>query len=400
MAVINQGRKVQIVNIGKINIYKVVMPFSGDFSHSLKKGASANNIIVEIIADEGEIRGYGEGAPRSYVTGESPESATKSVSNLAQKDSFPWELNDISQIRNFVDSLPNGKAHNSAICALEMSLLDVLGKSQKKHIIEYFPKDFYTTKVYYGAGVPLSNKARKMEIYQLIRKMKINKVKLKMGKDYTKNKEGLETINFLFGDDYDLKIDINCAWNHELALKHASLIKKYKVKVVEQPMMPDDPDIVGFARAMQNSNVILMADESVCSFEDLEGIIQDGNYQMINVRLSKCGGFRRSLRIIDTLRAKGLSFQIGCQLGESGILSAAGRALSLLCRDAKYYDGSYDQFLLKENITIEDISFGPGGEAGPLDGPGLGVKINKENLRRLSNGSPSLTISNPLSSWK
>jgi len=118
---------------------------------------------------------------------------------------------------------------------------------------------------------------------------------------------------------------------------------------------------------------------------------------MINVRLSKCGGFRNSLKIIDYLREKNLSFQIGCQLGESGLLSAAGRALSLLCGDAVYYDGSYDELLLKKNITLENVSFGLGGEAGPLNGHGLGVKINMENLMSLSNGSSSVTISNPLS---
>jgi len=385
------------MKIDKVNVYKILLPFSGDLSHSRRKGSFANNIIVEVIADEGEIRGYGEGAPRQYVTGESQESATKHISYFAQKDSFPWELNDVSQIWDFVDSLPNGKGHNSAICALEMSLLDALGKNQDINIIEYFPKDFYTREVYYGAGVPLCNKTRKMEICRFIKEMKINKVKLKMGKDFAENKEAIKIANSVFGDDYDLKIDINCAWNYELALKHVSLIKEYKVKVVEQPMMPDDPDIVGFARAMQNSSVILMADESVCSFEDLEGIIQDGNYKMINVRLSKCGGFRRSLRIIDHLRVNGLSFQIGSHLGESGILSAAGRALSLLCRDAAYHEGSYDKFFLKENVTLENISFGLGGKAGPLDSPGIGVKINNENLLRLSNSSPSLTISSPLS---
>ena len=385
------------MKITKINTYKILMPFLEDISHSRRKGAFANNIIVEVIADEGEIRGYGEGAPRQYVTGESQESATKSVSNLAQKDSFPWELNDVSQIWNFVDSLPDEKAHNSAICALEMSLLDALGKSQNKTIMEYFSKDFYTREVYYGTGVPLCNKTRKMEICRFIKEMKINKVKLKMGKDYVENKEAIKIANSVFGDDYDLKIDINGVWNYELALKHASLIKEYKVKVVEQPMMPDDPDIAKFARTMQNYSTILMADESACSLRDAERIVRESYYKMINIRLSKCGGFRNSFRIIDYLRMNGLSFQIGSHLGESGILSAAGRALSLLCKDAIYYDGSYDKFLLKENITIEDVSFGPGGEAGPLAGPGLGVEIDRECLMRLSNGSPSITISNPLS---
>jgi muconate cycloisomerase len=384
------------MKIRTINVYKILLPFSGDFSHSRKKGSSANNIVVEIIDEQGKINGYGEGAPRLYVTGESQESATKSVSNLAQKNSFPWELNDISQIWDFVDNLPDIKEHHSAICALEMSLLDALGKSQNKTIIDYFPKDFFTRKIYYGATIPLANNLRIIKVCQLIKKMRINKLRLKMGKDFEHNKEAIKTVKLLFGDDYDLRIDLNGAWDHETAYNHVPLIKKYDVKAVEQPMMPGDPGLVEFAAMIQNHGAILMADESACSLADVKKIVKDEYYKMINVRLSKCGGFRNSLKIINYLRTRGLSFQIGCQLGESGILSAAGRALSLLCRDAKYYDGSYDKFLLKENITIENVSFGPGGKAGPLDGSGLGVKINRENLMQLSDGSPSLTISSPL----
>ena len=116
---------------------------------------------------------------------------------------------------------------------------------------------------------------------------------------------------------------------------------------------------------------------------------------MVNVRLSKCGGFRNSLRIIDYLRQNKVSFQIGCHLGESGILSAAGRALCLLCKDALYYDGSYDEFLLKENITKENVTFGLGGKARPLVGPGLGVEINIQNLKQLSNSAKTITVLRP-----
>ncbi|TET78279.1 MAG: hypothetical protein E3J41_04900 [Candidatus Cloacimonadota bacterium] len=383
------------MKLDKIDVYEISLPFSGEFSHSRKRGSSANNIVVEVIADQGEIKGYGEGAPRLYVTGESQESAWKSVANLVQKDSFPWEFNDVSQIWDFTDSLPKGKENNAAICALEMALLDALGKSQDINIIEYFPKDFSTSTIYYGAAIPLANNQRIAQVCQLIKKMQINKLRVKMGKEFEQNKETIETVRMVLGNDCDLRIDSNGAWDHETAYNHAPLIKKYNVKVVEQPMMPGDPGLAEFAEIMQNYGVILMADESVCSLEDVERIIKEGNYKIVNVRLSKCGGFRRSLRIIDRLRTRGLSFQIGCQLGESGILSAAGRALSLLCRDAVYYDGSYDAFLLKENITIENVSFGLGGKAGPLDGYGLGVKINKDSLLRLSNGSPNLSISNP-----
>jgi len=352
---------------------------------------------VEVIADQEGIKGYGEGVPVEFITGETPKSAVKSVSLFGQNDFFPWELNDVSQIWNFIDNLPNGKEYNAAICACEMSLLDALGKKQKKSVIDYFPDEFFIPEICYGATIPLSNKRRIIEMCKMCREMKINNLRVKMGKDFKQNNDAIEAVRSVFGDDCDLRIDPNGAWDRYLAFTHIPLIKKYNVKIVEEPMSKDNPDFVEFAKIMQANGVILMACESAPTLNDVERIIREGYYQMINVKLSRNGGFRRSLRIIETIRKSGQSFQIGCTIGESGILSAAGRALGLLCKDAKYYDGSYDRFLLKENITTEHVSFGPGGKAGPLDGPGLGVKINKESLMRLSNGSPRVTISNPLS---
>jgi L-alanine-DL-glutamate epimerase-like enolase superfamily enzyme len=381
------------VRIDKVIIHQVKLPFSFDFSHSLRKRSYVNNIIVEIIAQQDEIIGYGEGAPRSYVTGESIESTVKSIHHFIKHDTFPLKLKDISQIWNFVDDITRGRDHNAAICALETALLDALGKSQDRHIIDYFSKDFITGNVYYGAPIPLDNNEKIMEICRLIKKMKINALRLKLGKNIEQNKTILETVRSVFGEDYDLRIDINCAWDRKLAFMHIPLIQKYNVKAIEQPMMPEDPDIADFADLMQNIGVILMADESACSFNDVEKIVREGYYKMINVRLSKCGGFKNSFRIIDYLRSNGIPFQVGCQLGESGILSAAGRVLCLLCRDAVYYDGSYDKFLLKENVTFENVSFGEAGKAGPLNSPGLGVTVSPQRLKNMSYDCNMISVS-------
>ena len=381
------------MQIDKVVIHPVKLPFSFDFSHSLRKRSYVNNIIVEIIAQNGEIIGYGEGAPRSYVTGESIESTAKSIRCFIQQDTFPRKLNDISQIWNFIDDITNGKEHNAAICALETSLLDALGKSQNRYIIEYFSKDFITDNVYYGAAIPLDNKKRIIEMCRLIKTLKINTLRLKFGKDLEQNKDILDTVHSMFTGDYDLRVDINCSWNSKLAFKHIPLLKKYRVKAIEQPMIPGNPDIAEFAGLMQNSGITLMADESACSFEDVEKIVTESYYKMINIRLSKCGGFRNSLKLIDYLRLNRVPFQIGCQLGESGVLSAAGRVLCLLCRDAAYYDGSYDEFLLKENVTFENVSFGEEGKAGPLNNPGLGVTVSPQRLKDISYNCNMISIS-------
>lgn len=382
------------MRIDHVKIHKINLPFSFDFSHSLRKRSHVNNLIVEIIAEQGEIIGFGEGAPRSYVTGESPESSSKSIRRFIQQDTFPRELNDVSQIWNFIDDITRGREQNAAICALETALLDAIGKSQDRYIMDYFPKDFTAENIYYGAAIPLDTHRKILEFCRLIKKMKINTLRLKLGKDFEQNKEIVETVHSVFGGDLDLRVDINCSWDRKLAFKHIPLIKNYNVKVVEQPMMPNKPDIADFATRMQTDGVILMADESACSFVDIKKIAKEGDYKMINVRLSKCGGFRNSLKIIDYLRTNGILFQIGCQLGESGILSAAGRALCLLCRDAVYYDGSYDEFMLKENTTLENVSFEPGGKAGPLNSPGLGVKVDSQRLRNICYDSEIISISN------
>jgi L-alanine-DL-glutamate epimerase-like enolase superfamily enzyme len=374
------------MKINQVKVYKVSFLFQMDFSHALAKGASADNIVVEVIADEGKIKGYGEGTPRRYVTGESQHEAVGYLNEIVHEKPFPKELRDVSDIWNFVDGLPDERGYNPAICALETALLDALGQKKQSNIVDFFPHDFLTSKINYGGAIPLGNKQKLIELCHQIKKTKINKIKLKVGKDFEKNQEAFEIISQVFEGDYDLKIDVNCVWNANLALKHIPLLRKYKVRVVEQPMMPEDPTIVGIAEALKEQGILLMADESACSFGDIQKIIEEGYFDMINIRLSKLGGFRKSLKIIDYLRKEGLFFQIGCHLGESGILSAAGRTLSLLCKDSLYYDGSYDDLLLKQNITEENVSFGLGGEAVPLKGFGLGVTINEQSLKQLTVG--------------
>jgi muconate cycloisomerase len=383
------------MEIDEIRIHFVTLPFVREFSHSLKNGDSSGNVIVEITADGGKLTGYGEGAPRTYVTGESQESIPNSVDLILKCGFFPWSVHGVSEIWEFVDRLPDERAHNAALCGLELAMLDLLGKSEGRPVSDYLPKAFAGESVFYGAILPLAHAERIEEMGRVIRSLQINRVKVKMGKDLKKNQGILETLCSVLDKGCHLKADVNGAWDRETALGHLSLIADYQVEVVEQPMTPGAPEIGEVSDRLKARGVKIMADESACSFGEVKALVEEGHYNMINVRLSKCGGFRRSLRIIDFLRKEGVSYQVACQLGESGILSAAGRALSLHSKDALYHDGSYDSFLLKENVTKQNVSFGRGGQAGPLGGVGLGVEVNGPSLKRLSCGKESASFKRP-----
>lgn len=383
------------MRIEKLKIYSVHLPFRSEFSHSLRKRFSGPNVVVEIVAEGGSVRGYGEGAPRTYVTGESQASVGRSVLLFAQERHFPWHLDDVSQVWDFIDSLSVEKIQNSAICALESALLDALGRYEGRYILDYFPKDFCTDIIHYGAPLPLTSREDILARCKPIRDMGIRKIKLKLGKHFNQNQEILDSVWHGFGDDHDLKVDVNGVWNSDMALRHLPLFQKYRVRVAEQPFGTEDSEFAEAAGLIKATGIALMADESACTLPEVRKLHREGFYDMVNVRLSKCGGLRRSLRIVDYLRENRVAFQIGCHLGESGLLSAAGRILSLLCRDAIYHDGCYDAWLLKENITCEDVSFGWGGKAGRLRGPGLGVDTNPRNLQSLSESAATVTISRP-----
>ena len=378
------------MRIERINLYRITLPFLESLSISWREGRSSTHIVVEILADHGGIRGYGEGLPVESVTGETPETVIRDVSTFARDASFPWDLTDVGRIWDFMDRVPEGKEHNAALCAMEMALLDALAKFQGRPVLDYLPKRFFSPAIHYGATITLGDTSRIERLCRMVKSSGIRHIRIKMGSDLEQNRTTLETVRGVLGGHCEARSDPNGAWSFDLAMQHLPLLTGYGIKIIEEPMPPTEQGFREFAERVRGEGLTLMACESAPTLEAVERIALEGHYRMFNVKLCRSGGFRRTLKIIEHLRREMLPFQIGCTLGEGGVLSAAGRALGLVCSDAVTYDGSYDRFILRENITEEDVSFGPGGAAGPLGGVGLGVTVSSGKLRRLSDFSTTL----------
>ena len=125
-------------------------------------------------------------------------------------------------------------------------------------------------------------------------------------------------------------------------------------------------------------------DESLCGEVDAERAASHGLCDVFNLRLSKCGGFIPTLRLAELARRHGMGYQLGCQVGETGILSAAGRHFASSVSGIRYCEGSYDRYLVREALMREDLSLGRGGWAPALIGCGLGVAIDPDRLDRVT----------------
>ena len=128
----------------------------------------------------------------------------------------------------------------------------------------------------------------------------------------------------------------------------------------------------------------LMLDESLCGPLDAERAAALGACDLFNLRLSKCGGFIPSLRLAQHARQHGLGYQLGCQVGETALLSAAGRHFACSVAGLRYLEGSYDRHLVREALGTRDITFRWRGRAPALAGPGLGIALDAQALERVT----------------
>jgi L-alanine-DL-glutamate epimerase-like enolase superfamily enzyme len=203
-------------------------------------------------------------------------------------------------------------------------------------------------------------------------------VKIKVGKSLEENLQLLEIARTILGDGVHLRIDANCAWSADEAIRQLEAMSKFELTGVEQPTAADDYD--GMSHVTAAKLLPVVADESLCSQSDAEKLIEQKGCDIFNIRVSKCGGLINSLNTYNKAVKAGLDCQLGAQVGETAILSAAGRHIAARCESLKWLEGSYGKLLLEHDIAKPGMTIGYGGWARCPERPGLGVEPIKKRM--------------------
>ena len=363
----------------KIDLYLLQIQLCMPIKHYLADRTHSENLVVKVVTDSGEV-GFGEGIARQYVTGEVMESSLRFLQDhlIPQLNGFhPSEPPDLIEALAELLSEDNRAQAPAACCALELAILDVAGKTWRQSIAQMLGGG--DQPLIYSAVIPMMSPPSFHRLLHLIRDMEMSFVKIKVG-----NKRDTEVLSLareILGHEVDLRVDANGAWSSEEAQKRIEAMMAYGISAVEQPVPKED--IQGLKRLSEQVEIPIIADESLCLERDAKKLTSLDACQVFNLRLSKCGGILAANRLYEIARKKAIAAQLGCQVGETGILSAAGRQLAS-SRKLLYLEGSYSSYLLQDDIVNEPVEFGPGGVAQPLAGHGLGVSVNEETLQRLA----------------
>ncbi|WP_052890054.1 dipeptide epimerase [Thermogemmatispora carboxidivorans] len=308
----------------------------------------ADNLLVTITHDG--LSGYGEAAPSAYY-------GDTLATTRACLEQFAEELGDDPfLIEDILERLDRLIGHNPAAkAAIDMALYDLVGKRLNQPLYRLLglnPERSALTSFSIGLDSPerMAEKAAQAGDYPIL--------KIKVGTRHdVENVRAIRAVS-----QATLRIDANAGWTVKEAIRTINALAEYGIEFVEQPIAPGD--LEGLRLLRQQIPVPIIVDESCVSLEDIPRLA--GCVDGINIKLMKCGGINRVLKLIHAARAHHLQVMLGCMIESSVAITAAAHLTPLV--DYADLDGN----LLVDNDPFSGVRVVQGKLILP-EAPGLGV---------------------------
>ena len=372
--------------IERFEIMAVDLPFRFSFKHAAAERRGSSSIFLRCQTDTGVV-GFGESLPRPYVTGETQAGVVELLRDRVLPHLVGRSFEKMEDVFAFLRSCdgkapqawaPTTVAQCAAWATVDLALLDTFGKAFGTPV-RLNEQTALPPKLRYS-GVQSSSLGFLFFLTLLnYRLFGIHQIKLKVeGEGYV---QAAQWVRRIMGQSFDLRTDANMAWNVEQAIAAMNQLAAYGIHMFEQPIAA--ADLEGLARVVRETGVGVMADESLNDRGSLDRLIAQQACTAINVRISKCGGLVASYNRCRQALDAGLTLQVGCQVGESSVLSAAQLLLLAAVQDVTYAEGCFGHRLLNHDPASPLLQFGYGGRPPALPtAPGLGVIIDEAVLRQ------------------
>lgn len=361
------------MRLRRLELREVRIPFRLSFRHARARRREARNLLLAVETGGGD-KGYGEIVPRSYLTGESLESAWEDV--LAWWPRLCRERftsDPFRPLRPFYEEADE-RRRTAAWSGLDVAVVDAWCRTRGVSAADLLGG----RGSWVGLTAPLGGGP--LPLIGLtawgFRLLGFQDFKLKLGGADDLRRAAV--VRAVLGPDRDLRVDANGAWEVEQAVARARELARLGISSLEQPIPPGDPDLL--IRVQEEGGLPVMADESLCTRRDarrLKGI------RLWNLRLAKVGGFSGLRELLGMARARGIGVHLGVLVGETSLLAAAQRAC-LALGPFVHVEYGFPEVLL----SCDPFRGGPGGMAGrgrPLGSrPGLGVEPVPRRLERVT----------------
>lgn len=335
------------------------------FTISTGSSLTAENVIIKV--ESGEKRGWGNASSNS-VTDETSESILKALNTMKTKT----EGKDIEIEENWEEirkELPKAPA---ALAGFDIALYDLKGKLEGKSIYEMIggSKESVMT----DRTIGHMTKSETVEHARKFIDEGFKALKIKIGLGLMEDVKRVRAVREEVGDDIDIWVDANQAFTPVESITLCQKLEDSDIRFVEQPVRLDD--LEGLKKVTEETEMPIMADETIKGPEMAEKICTEEIADMINIKLAKCGGLTGGRKIAEIMEEYDVPGMVGC-MGETSVSIAAGAHLYNSTPNLRYADLD-SHFMLSDNIA-SGLEFS-GGKLWISDKPGSGMEVNEQKL--------------------
>jgi L-alanine-DL-glutamate epimerase-like enolase superfamily enzyme len=333
------------------------------------RAGSRKQIVVRVRTDAG-LTGVGEafayGAPRA-------------VCSVIEESLAPLLTGeDPGRIEALVDLMHRGTMIYGrrglamfAISGVEIALWDLLGKRRGAPVYELLggatrpTLPAYASLLRYDSPAEVAAACRHY-VAQGFRMLKLHQV------DVASVAAAREAV----GPDVELMLDTNCPWTPAEAVAVARRLAPYRLFWLEEPVWPPE-DYEGLAAVRRASPTPIACGENESTLYGFREIVARGAADVLQPSVTKVGGIGEMRKIATLAQAANLavaphSFYFGPGLAATlHVAASLGGTMPV-----EFPTGEHETPFLTEPITAVD------GRVAVPRGPGLGVEVNEEALRR------------------
>ena len=352
--------KIQSIEIGKVSI-----PLKKPFKTALRTVHSAEDIIVKVIANSGEV-GFGNAPPTAVITGDSQDSIIAAI-----RDTLAPKLvgMDIDNLESIMAALDSGMLHNcSAKAALDIAVHDLFGKRYGLPLYKLFGG--YCRSMETDLTISLNEPDEMVRDSLEAVAEGYTALKLKVGNDPALDIRRVQAIRDAVGPNVKIRLDANQGWNAKEAVR---TIRRFEadgldIELIEQPVKAHDFD--GLKYVTDHVETDIMADESAFGPYEVFRLLSMRACDLVNIKLMKAGGLHNAVKIAHFAETMGVQCMMGCMLeSKVGITAAASLAAGKRIVTRADLDAAV---LLAEDPVVGGVSFDKN-QLILSEAPGLGI---------------------------
>ncbi len=347
------------------------MPFiKGDLPISLRRERTC--VIVKVSTDQG-MEGFGE----SFGFFNSALTTAAAVETMLKPMLLGKDPTEIQKLWNqmYRELYYTGRAGIgiSALSGVEIALWDIAGKALGAPVYKLLGGRAHDEVRAYASLMRYAQPEDLARACSAVKERGYTAIKL-----HEIEVAAVEAARDAVGDEIDILLDVNCAWDVPDAIRMGQLFEPFQLYWYEEPVWPGD-DYEGLAEVRAGVNIPLAAGENEYTARAFENLIAWRAVDFLQPSVFKLGGIIEEKKVFTLAQAKGCKVMPHCI--SFGPAMAATVHICFSEPGSELIETGVD--IPEADILCEPL-FPDKGYWKISDKPGLGIELDENVLERYS----------------